>query len=70
MLSASLGRAFLDLLGLISRPYVGLGPVPTPVEDFLVPDVSFVCLFWILGFVFAIASAPCNFLYLNNEYMI
>jgi len=35
-----------------------------------VPDVSFVSSFWILGFVFAIASAPCDFLYLNNEYMI
>jgi len=23
-----------------------------------------------VGFVFAIASAPCNFLYLNNEYII
>jgi len=23
-----------------------------------------------VGFVFAIASAPCHFLYLNNEYMI
>jgi len=22
-----------------------------------------------MGFVFAIASAPCDFLYLNNEYM-
>jgi len=22
-----------------------------------------------IGFVFAIASAPCDFLYLNNEYM-
>jgi len=36
----------------------------------LVPDISFVSWFWILGFVFAIASAPCDFLYLNNEYMI
>jgi len=36
----------------------------------LVPDISFVSTFWILGFVFAIASAPCDFLYLNNEYMI
>jgi len=35
-----------------------------------VPDISFVSSFWILGFVFAIASAPCDFLYLNNEYMI
>jgi len=35
-----------------------------------VPDVSFVCSFWILDFVFAIASAPYDFLYLNNEYMI
>ena len=35
-----------------------------------VPDFSFVSSFWILGFVFAIASAPCDFLYLNNEYMI
>jgi len=35
----------------------------------IVPDISFVCLFWILGFVFVIASAPCDFLYLNNEYM-
>ena len=34
------------------------------------PDVSFVSSFWILGFVFAIACAPCDFLYLNNEYMI
>jgi len=34
-----------------------------------VPDFSFVSLFWLLGFVFAIASAPCDFLYLNNEYM-
>ena len=24
----------------------------------------------LVGFVFAIASAPCDFLYLNNEYMI
>jgi len=36
----------------------------------LVPDISFVSSFWILCFVFAIASAPCDFLYLNNEYMI
>ena len=35
-----------------------------------VPDVSFVSSFWILGFVFDIASAPYDFLYLNNEYMI
>jgi len=49
---------------------VGLGPVRTPVEEFLVPDISFVSSFWLLGFVFAIASAPCDFLYLNNEYMI
>jgi len=35
-----------------------------------VPDVSFVSSFWFLGFVFAIGSAPCDFLYLNNEYMI
>jgi len=70
MRSAGLGRVSFDLLGLISRPYVGLGPVRTPVEEFLVPDVSFVSTFWILGFVFAIASAPCDFLYLNNEYMI
>ena len=35
----------------------------------LVPDISFVSSFWLLGFVFAIASAPCDFLYLNNEYM-
>jgi len=70
MLSTGIGRVFLDLLGLISRPYVGLGPVRTPVEEFLVPDISFVSTFWILGFVFAIASAPCDFLYLNNEYII
>jgi len=70
MLSAGIGRVFLDVRGLISRPYVGLGPVQTPVEQFSVPDVSFVCLFWILGFVFTIASAPCDFLYLNNEYII
>jgi len=62
MLSAGLGRVSFDLLGLISRPYVGLGPVRTPVEEFLVPDVSFVSTFWILGFVFAIASAPCDLL--------
>jgi len=36
----------------------------------LVPDISFVGSFWILGFVFAIASAPCDFLYPNKEYMI
>jgi len=70
MLSADGGRVFLELLGLISHPYVGLGPVRTPVQEFLVPDVSFVSTFWILGFVFAIASAPCDFLYLNNKYMI
>jgi len=70
MLSAGIGRVFLDLLGSISRPYGGLGPVRTPVEEFLVPDIFFVSMFWILGFVFAIASAPCDFLYLNNEYMI
>jgi len=71
MLSAGVGRVFLDLLGLISRPYVGLRPVRTRVEDgLLVPDVSFVSSLWILGFVFAIASAPCDFLYLNNEYII
>jgi len=70
MLSAGIGRVFLVLLGLIWRPYVGLGPVWTPVEEVLVPDISFVSTFWILGFVFAIASAPCDFLYLNNEYMI
>jgi len=34
------------------------------------PDISFVSSSWILVFVFAIASAPCDFLYLNNEYMI
>ena len=49
---------------------MGLGPVRTPVEQFLVPDVSFVSSFWILDFVFAIASTPCDFLYLNNEYTI
>ena len=64
------GRGSLGLLVLTSCPYVGLGQVRTPVEVFLVPDVSFVSLFWILGFVLAIASAPCDFLYLNNEYMI
>jgi len=36
----------------------------------LVPDVSFVSTCWILGFVFAIGSAPCHFLYHNNQYMI
>jgi len=36
----------------------------------IVPDISYVSSFWLLGFVFAIASAPCDFLYLNNEYMI
>ena len=36
----------------------------------VVPDISFVSSFWVLGFVLAIASAPCDFLYLNNEYMI
>ena len=35
-----------------------------------VPDFYFLGSFSILGFVFAIASAPCDFLYLNNEYMI
>ena len=70
MLSAGLRRVSFDLFGLISRPYVGLGPVRTPVEEVLMPDVSFVSSFWILCFVFAIASAPCDFLYLNNEYMI
>jgi len=70
MLSAGLRRVSFGLLGGISRQYVGLGPVRTPVVEFLVPDVSFVSMFWILGFVFAIASAPCDFLYLNNEYMI
>jgi len=70
MLSAGLRRVSFDLHGLISCPCEGLGPVRTPDEEFLVPDVSFVCSFWILGFVFAIASAPCDFLYLNNEYMI
>ena len=35
-----------------------------------VPDVSFVSSFCVLGFIFAIVSAPCDFLYLNNEYMI
>jgi len=34
MLSAGIGRVFLDSLGLISRPQVGLGPVRTPVEEF------------------------------------
>jgi len=36
----------------------------------LVMVFSFVSSFWHLGFVFAIASAPRDFLYLNNEYMI
>jgi len=58
------------LRGQISRLYVGLGPVRTPVEEILVPDVSFVSTFWILGFVFAIASALCHFLYLNNGYVV
>ena len=70
MIYADLRRVSFDLLGLISRPYVGLRPVQTPVQELLVLDVSFVCSFWLLGFVFAIASAPCDFLYLNNEYMI
>jgi len=70
MLSADGRRVSFNVLALISSPYVGLGPVRTPVEVFLVPDVSFVSWFWILGLVFAIASAPCDFLYLNNEYMI
>jgi len=64
------GRVSSGLLVLISCPYVGLGPVRTPADVFLVPDISFLSSFWILGFVFAIASAPCDFLYLNNEYMI
>jgi len=64
------GSLFLGLLGLISCPYVGLGPVRTPVQESCVPDVSLVSSFWILGFVFTIASTPCDFLYLNNEYMI
>jgi len=34
MLSAGGGRVFLDLLVLISRPYVGLRPVRTPVDEF------------------------------------
>jgi len=33
----------------------------------LVPDISFVSSFWILGFVFAIASAPCDFFYIKNQ---
>jgi len=31
------------------------------------PDVYFVSSFWLLGFVFAIASAPCDFLYLKQR---
>jgi len=32
---------------------------------------TFLCLFVLdFGFVFAIASTSCYFLYLNNEYMI
>jgi len=33
----------------------------------IVPDISFVCLFWLLGFVFAMASTPCDFLYLKQR---
>jgi len=33
-------------------------------------DVFFVCWFWVLGFVVAIAWALCDSLYLNNKYMI
>jgi len=40
-----------------------------PQMKSFVQDVYFVSSFWLLGFVFAIASAPCDFLYLNNEYM-
>jgi len=36
----------------------------------IVQDISFVSSFSIFGFVFVIASAPCDFLYLNKEYMI
>jgi len=70
MRSAGLRRVSFDLLRIIWRPHVGLGPVRTPVEELLVPDASFVSSFWFLGFVFAIASAPFDFLYLNNQYMI
>jgi len=40
-----------------------------PLMKRFVPDISCVSSFLLLGFVFAIASAPCDFLYLNNEYM-
>jgi len=33
MLSAALGKGFSIILVLISRPYVGLGPLRTPVEE-------------------------------------
>jgi len=70
MLSAGLGKVSFDTLVIILCPYVGQGPGRTPVVEFFVPDVSFVSKFSILGFVFIIASAPCDFLYLNNEYRI
>jgi len=41
-----------------------------PLRRRIVMDIYFVSLFWILGFVFAIASAPCDLLDLNNQYMI
>jgi len=55
---------------VISRPDVGQGPAQTVFWRCLVTDISFVSMFWILDFVFAIASTPYHFLYLNNEYMI
>jgi len=49
MLSAGVGRVFLDKLGLTSRPYVGLGPVRTPDEENC--SGYFFCLF-VLDFEF------------------
>jgi len=50
MLSAGLKRVSFDLLGLISRPHVGLGLVRTSVEEFwCLMFPLFVCFgFWVL----------------------
>jgi len=60
-------EGFLNCTCLNIAPVCGPGTGTDPRLKSSVPDISFVGLFWLLRFVLAIPSAPCDFLYLNNE---
>jgi len=70
MLSAGSGEGFPWFTCFNFVPVCGPGTGTDSSSSVLVLDVSFVSSFSILSFVFAIASAPSDFLYLNNEYII